>query len=221
MVLNGSSSAGKTAIARQLQSLLPGSWLLFGVDLLLWTMPSRLFGSDPEGLSIRDGVISRGDEFMRLYAGFQHAVAGLAATGVDVVIDDAMLGGRADQQLWDAALAAHDVCWIGVRCAPDVVDAREAARGDRAPGTARAQIDLVHRGVAYDFEVDTTELDARSASRLVAEHLRDRWSLERVTVAEERPFYPLTSAWTAEGEIRPPPWEVRPAPPTDTGAVPP
>ena len=126
VVLNGGSSSGKTAIARQLQMSLGGAWLLLGVDLFLWTLPSRLF-SVPAGIAVNNGVISRGDEFMRLYAAFQHAVATLAENSVDVLIDDVLLHGGRDQQLWTTALGDLDVCWIGVKCAADIAEAREIA----------------------------------------------------------------------------------------------
>jgi chloramphenicol 3-O phosphotransferase len=210
VVLNGSSSSGKTAIARRLQMNLEGTWLLVGVDLLLWMLPGRLVGSNPDGLLVRDGVISRGDEFMRLYEGFHRSIAALAVSGIDVLVDEAMLGGADDQALWDAALRDVDVCWIGVRCDADVVAAREATRGDRAPATARAQVELVHRGMRYDFEVDTTHLDAPRGAQLVAEHLRSRWSVGSTAVTDAVPPYPLTSAWRDDGSLRPAPWEQRP-----------
>ena len=40
----------------------------------------------------------------------------------------------------------------------DVLEAREIARGDRAIGLARWQFDKVHRGMTYDFEIDTSTL---------------------------------------------------------------
>ncbi|MCB0092442.1 MAG: hypothetical protein KDE54_31355, partial [Caldilineaceae bacterium] len=37
--LNGPSSAGKTSLARALQSLLPGYYLHIGIDMLIEMMP--------------------------------------------------------------------------------------------------------------------------------------------------------------------------------------
>jgi hypothetical protein len=112
--------------------------------------------------------------------------------------------------MWDYALAGLDVAWVGVWCDAAVTEARESARGDRAPGTARAQVELVHRGVRYDFEVDTTALDPQHATNQVVDHLTERWSLPRSSPTGDPDFYPLTSAWTVDGEIRPAPWERRP-----------
>jgi chloramphenicol 3-O phosphotransferase len=211
VVLNGGSSSGKTAIARRLQMELDGTWLVLGVDLFLWTLPSRLFG-DPAGFAVDHGVISRGDEFMRLYIAFQRATAMLAESGVDILVDDVLLAGGRDQRLWSTALGDLDVCWIGVQCDADVAEQRAVQRGDRSVDTARAQAESVHEGVRYDFEVDTGTLDSQRAARVVADHLRARWPSLGASTADVPYTYPLTSAWTAHGSIRPAPWERRPGP---------
>jgi len=206
VVVNGGSSSGKTALARRLQTTIDGTWVVLGVDLFLWMLPSRLF-DDPAGLRLEDGVISRGDEYMRVYAAFQRSVAALADNGVEVLVDDVLLDGGADQQQWSAALHGFDVCWVGVRCDPDIAERREIARGDRVVGTARAQASAVHERVQYDIEVDTGELDVEHAADVVLGRLRERWpDLGRSTSAGPDE-YPLSSAWTDRGSIRPAPWE--------------
>jgi chloramphenicol 3-O phosphotransferase len=209
VVLNGGSSSGKTGIARRLQKDLGGSWLVLGVDLFLWMLPSRLF-DDPAGLAVTDGFISRGDEFMRIYVAFQRATAALAESGVDIVIDDVLLDGARDQESWMAALKGLDVCWVGVRCDAELAEQRAAQRGDRITGAARVQAQSVHEGVWYDLEVDTGVLDGEQSARLVADHLRARWPSRGASTANVPFTYPLTSAWTADGSIRPAPWEQRP-----------
>ena len=50
VILNGGSSAGKTTLARALQSTLPEPWLLLGIDLMIWTLPPEMINR-PDGLS--------------------------------------------------------------------------------------------------------------------------------------------------------------------------
>jgi chloramphenicol 3-O phosphotransferase len=211
VVLNGGSSSGKTAIARRLQIDLGGTWLMLGVDLFLWMLPSRLFDT-PAGLVVTDGVIRRGDEFMRLYGAFQRATATLAQSGVDLLIDDVLLDGARDQEAWTAALTGLDVCWIGVRCDAELAERRAAHRGDRIAGAARAQAESVHEGVRYDLELDTGALDVERSARVAADHLRTRWPSLGTSTSNVPYTYPLTSAWTMHGSIRPAPWERRPTP---------
>jgi chloramphenicol 3-O phosphotransferase len=172
IVFNGGSSSGKTTLSRSVQSALGGLWLVTGVDQFLEMLPAHTF-SDPDGFTIVDGVVQSGPSVKASFAGFQHSVAAFAHHGCDVIVDEVMLDGAADQHRWQQALAGLDVLWVGVRCAPDLAAAREQARGDRDPGMARVQAESVHRGVEYDIEVDTGELDAESAATQVAARIRE------------------------------------------------
>ena len=201
-MLTGGSSAGKTTLGRKLQDSLDGSWLLLGVDVLLWMLPPRLM-HNPDGLAVKNGVITRGPEFMRIFAAFRDSVAALARSGLDVLIDDVMLEGAVDQRLWKESLDGLDVCWVGVRCDPDIAAAREAARGARPPGIARRHATTVHDGVSYDLEVDTGVLSLSQSVELVAEMIRHRWSVEGRPATNDPPEYPVASAWTSDSA----PWE--------------
>ena len=206
VVLNGGSCAGKTTLARALQSALPDPWLLFGIDLLIWTLPPEMV-DHPDGLSFRDGVITRGHAFLSLYAGFRMAIAALAEGGVSVLLDDVMLDGTADQQRWDAVLSGLDVCWIGVRCPPDVAAAREAERMSRPPGIARQQATTVHQDVRYDLEVDSDTMDLAQEIGAIAEHLRERWYLRVSSNFNRISPLPVAPAWTPGSSLGPPSWE--------------
>jgi len=173
IILNGGSSSGKSSIARALQSVLDRPWLTFGADTLVEALPERL-RSGGDGLVIGpDGEVTPGEDFRRLDEAWARGMAGCARAGAHLVIDEIFLGGPASQQRWRDALAGMDVLWVGVRCAPEVAAAREAARGDRVTGMARSQAESVHLGVSYDLEVDTSRTDAAACARTIAAHVRD------------------------------------------------
>lgn len=206
VILNGGSSAGKTTLGRSLQSALSDTWLLLGIDLLIWMLPPRMI-NDADGLSVHEGVIVRGGLFMSLYAGFRTAVAALARSGVNVLLDDLTLDGTADQHRWSDALQGLEVLWVGVRCDPAIAAEREARRQSRLPGIARHQADSVHIGVHYDVEVDTGVLGLRESMSRIAESMGQRWSIP-VPVLSNRPSrLPLTSAWSPGEPVSPAPWE--------------
>lgn len=204
--LNGGSSAGKTTLGRALQSTLADPWLLVGIDLLIWTLPPEII-NDPDGLSVREGVISRGELFVPLYLGFQAAVAALARSGVNVLVDDITVDGLTDQERWNQVLQDLEVCWIGVHCAPEVAAAREAGRGGRLPGIARHQAQSVHEGVRYDVEVDTGALDLQEEIAVIAEWLGRMWFIAASPRPTNDPTVPLLSAWTPEDSVHLAPWE--------------
>jgi chloramphenicol 3-O phosphotransferase len=205
-MLNGGSSAGKTTLGRSLQSALSDDWLLLGIDLFIWTLPPRMV-NHANGLSVHEGVIVRGDLFMSLYAGFQSAVATLARSGINVLIDDVALDAIADQQRWSDALEGFDVLWVGVRCAPAIAAEREARRQSRLPGIARHQAESVHVGVRYDVEVDTGVLGLREAMSRVADAMGQLWSIPTPVLSSQPSTLPATSAWSPGDGVSPPPWE--------------
>ncbi|WP_225828312.1 chloramphenicol phosphotransferase CPT [Streptomyces naphthomycinicus] len=168
IILNGGSSAGKSGIARCLQAVLPDPWLAFGIDSLVDALPAKLQGADDGIEFAADGGVRVGADFRALEAAWMEGVAATARAGARVVVDDVFLGGAASQQRWRKALDGLSVLWVGVRCAPEVAAAREIARGDRAPGMAAAQAALVHEGVSYDLEVDTTRTEALVCARAIA-----------------------------------------------------
>jgi chloramphenicol 3-O phosphotransferase len=168
IVLNGGSSSGKSGIARCLQAVLPDPWLAFGVDTLLQAMPASLLRS-PAGIEIAaDGGVSAGPAFRVLEASWIEGIAAMARAGVRVIVDEVFLEGALSQRRWERALDGLGVLWVGVRCTAAVAAGREVARGDRVPGMAAAQAELVHREVVYDLEVDTTHAEAMECARVVA-----------------------------------------------------
>jgi len=172
IVLNGGSSSGKTAIARCLKATLAGSWLTLGVDTLLAAMPASTRASTA-GIEITSaGEVRVGPEFRTLEAAWIEGIAAMARAGASVIVDEVFLDGATSQQRWQRGLAGLEVLWVGVRCEASVAASRELARGDRVPGMAVHQADLVHQGVVYDVAVDTTNAEAFECATLIAGRVR-------------------------------------------------
>ncbi|MFH8516568.1 chloramphenicol phosphotransferase CPT [Streptomyces gelaticus] len=171
IVLNGGSSSGKSGIARCLQAVLPDPWLTLGVDTLVEAMPASMRASDAGIEFAPDGEVVVGSGFRTLETAWIEGVVTMARTGAGVIVDEVFLGGAESQQRWQKALGGIRVLWVGVRCESAIAVAREIARGDRIPGMAAAQADLVHQGVTYDVEVDTTRSESMECARIIAAHI--------------------------------------------------
>ncbi len=172
VILNGVSSAGKTSIIRALQLVLEEAWMMFGIDQFLETL-----SIDPQDPLLRvesGGGIVLGEDFRRLERAWMLGVAATARAGAGVLIDDVFLSGRASQLRWIDALGDVSHRFVAARCDPAVAVAREKARGDRDIGLAATQAGIVHDGVEYDFEVDTTDTDAAACARLIAAYLANQ-----------------------------------------------
>ncbi|HEX6447873.1 MAG TPA: chloramphenicol phosphotransferase CPT [Trebonia sp.] len=168
IILNGGSSSGKSGIVRCLQAVLPDPWLAFGVDSFIGALPARMQASDGGIVLAADGEVSVGADFRGLEAAWMDGIAAMARAGVRVIIDDVFLGGAKSQQRWQQALGGLAVLWVGVRCESAVAAGREVARGDRIQGMAVSQADVVHEGVFYDLEVDTTHTESLACARTIA-----------------------------------------------------
>ena len=172
IVLNGGSSSGKSGIARCLQAVLPDPWLAFGTDTLVQAMPMSLQASATGIEFAADGEVVVGPEFRTLEAAWIAGIAAMAHAGARVIVDEVFLGGAASQQRWQNAFGTLGVLWVAVRCDAAVAAGRELARGDRVAGMAASQAEVVHQGVAYDVQVDTTHAEALACAQAIAARLQ-------------------------------------------------
>ncbi|MGP8304028.1 chloramphenicol phosphotransferase CPT [Streptomyces inhibens] len=172
IVLNGGSSSGKSGIIRCLQAVLPDPWLALGTDTLVEAMPASMQAADGGIEFASDGAVTVGPEFRTLEAAWVEGVAAMARAGARVIVDEVFLGGAYSQRRWQKALGDLPVLWVGVRCDGAIAADREVARGDRAIGMAASQAELVHQGVVYDLEVDTTHAESMECARAIAAHVK-------------------------------------------------
>jgi chloramphenicol 3-O phosphotransferase len=172
IVLNGGSSSGKSGIVRCLQAVLRDPWLAAAVDSLIKAMPASLQTSDAGIGFAAAGGVNVGSEFRELEAAWMEGVGAMARAGARVIVDDVFLGGATSQERWQKVFGGLDVLWVGVRCESTVAAGREVARRDRVRGMAASQAEMVHRGVVYDLEVDTTHTESLDCARAIAAQVK-------------------------------------------------
>jgi chloramphenicol 3-O phosphotransferase len=167
ILLNGTSSAGKTTIAQALQEVMEAPYLLTGIDqFLMEHLPKRLVVySDGVAPQAADGWLAIfcddalaemriGPLGYQWLAGMYRAIAAFAGAGLDVIMDDVIYDERVLSLAVDI-LPAERVFFVGIRCPLEVAEHREIERGNRARGGARTFHPLVHRHAVYDCEVDS------------------------------------------------------------------
>ena len=180
IVLNGTSSAGKSTLSRALQARLDGAWLGIGIDTVVFALPKAyldlpLWGEVFRYVPAEPGShapfrIITGELGHRLVDGMHRMVASLADAGLSVIVDHVLL-----EPGWLPDLATrlrgHEVLFVGVRCPLETVVRREAERKDRTIGQAAAMFDVVHRAGGYDLEVDTSLQSPDEAAARIVEAL--------------------------------------------------
>jgi chloramphenicol 3-O phosphotransferase len=167
ILINGTSSSGKTTLVRALQAAMPDLWLEMGIDRFAYALPGRVNGQlswqllfayvRPDGRTDGPFTIETTALGHRFISGMHATAAALAGSGLNVIVDHVIL-----EPEWVAEMgrlwAGFDVLSVGVRCPLDVVLERERSREDRTIGQAEAQFDVVHAWTTYDVEVDTSVL---------------------------------------------------------------
>ena len=166
VLLNGTSSAGKSSIAKALQEIMETPYLHMGIDHFLSCVPptdslvtevdgqvtTDFFQVVYEGRTTAsiaavqrgeaeypDGVLAEvriGPGGLKLLAGMYRSIAALAAAGIDVIVDDVLHDRRV---LMAAVEALRDapVLFVGLRLPRELAERRERERGDRGPRRRR------------------------------------------------------------------------------------
>ena len=98
-------------------------------------------------------------------------LATMARHGTRLILDEVLLSGAAGQRRLSEILDGLAMLWIGVHCEPLVAARREASRADRIPGMALSQATIVHDGVRYDLQVDTTDCSPEECAAQIAERM--------------------------------------------------
>lgn len=170
IILNGTSSSGKTSTLEALQESLAEPYLNMGIDKFIWMLPERYLErplwDDVLGLASSGGQMGH-----QLARAMHHAIAAAAGQGMNVIADHVLVEAAWAQEC--AQLFADLPAWlVGIRCPLDVLEERERARRNRTLGQARAQFDVVHAHSLYDVEVDTSVYSAADCARQIIEHVQ-------------------------------------------------
>jgi chloramphenicol 3-O phosphotransferase len=162
IILNGTSSSGKSSTAKALQNVLDEPCWHMGMDTFIFMLPKRYLNPplwneifEYVWLDGRIEAIQAGERGHQLVSALHHTLRTLAQLGLNVVVDQVLLE-RAWVEECLALFEGLDVWFIGIQCPLDVLEQREQARKDRTLGQARAQFHVVHRHCLYDLDVDTS-----------------------------------------------------------------
>jgi chloramphenicol 3-O phosphotransferase len=167
--LNGTSSVGKTTLAKALQNELTTPYLFIGIDKVIDMMPEKVNnwtgGTAEQGFSWKKSHDADGHPLQLLNIGpfgtkmnlaLQEIASTLAKNGFHVIIDDVAMD-KDSFANWKTALKGYKVLWVGLTAPLEVIEAREKMRGDRQLGQARAAYSEVHKGYTYDLYFDTSK----------------------------------------------------------------
>ncbi|MEV6557864.1 chloramphenicol phosphotransferase [Nocardia sp. NPDC051756] len=179
--LNGTSSAGKTTLARSIQDESDVPIVYWGIDTLFGLVPPN-WGGGRDGPLSRAGfwydrtgrdveghpllVVRYGEVGRRMLRSACTAAAAFAHGGDHLVIDEMLLTPDL-LPMWLTALAGLDVQLVAVTCPLPIAEQRELARGNEV-GLSRGHFHSVHdHGTTYDMTVDTSTASPTELARAI------------------------------------------------------
>jgi len=168
---NGTSSSGKTTIAKKLRAELLKQetlYLYLGVDEFYAML------TDTSSTTELFSNIDLEAELPKILYSFNQVIPQITEGGNNLIVDNVF-----HSSFWGKLavepIQNEDVLFVGVFCSDQVNDAREKERGDRTPGLAAFQRKETHTHCVYDITIDTsTETVEDSVEKILSTmHLRD------------------------------------------------
>ena len=185
IILNGTSSSGKSSIAKELQNILAGYTLHTGIDHFVQMLPDDFVvlsdGTNPaavEGLlwvtadaGTRVTEFRLGPKAVLFKESMYRSVKAIASTGFNVIVDDVIMDERVLKTI--CQLLAGEAYFIGILCPKEEAIRREKERGDRFPGLVETQFEVVHKHGLYDLECDTLTNSPAECANFIQQLLFD------------------------------------------------
>jgi chloramphenicol 3-O phosphotransferase len=170
VMLNGTTSSGKSSILSRLQAMLDGPFLDAGIDKFIWMLPERYLNQRELWDTVLGHAAYAGPLGRRLFSGMHHAIAALSRAGNHVLADHVLVE---PEWVRECASLFYDLpaYLVGVRCSLHVAEQRERDRADRTLGQARKQFELAHAHAAYDLEIDTSLATPEACAQQICEYL--------------------------------------------------
>ncbi|QGQ96419.1 chloramphenicol phosphotransferase [Paenibacillus psychroresistens] len=153
--LNGTSSSGKTSLAKALETILEEPYVYVSFDSIVEPIINMYFTNIQAHEELGKAASLMIPKVASL---LHHIVAALALLGKNVIVDHIITDKNWLIECVDI-LSDYPVTFVGVHCPLEELERRELARGDRAVGLAKSQIHTAHENMDYDLTVDTQKHD--------------------------------------------------------------
>jgi chloramphenicol 3-O phosphotransferase len=184
ILINGSSSAGKTSTARAMQDMFDTPWVRLGIDCFWLSMPPKQLGFhsiDKNYLTMKTYTkhhlpyfhITPGpilDQVM--YASYK-AIAAYLDSGVNVISDQLFWKSEWFRAALDTLIPFH-VFLVALIVSDKEGSRREDLRctkngdnteaGGRRAGWNRCSAKITHKNMIYDFEIDNSSIPIRETA---------------------------------------------------------
>jgi chloramphenicol 3-O phosphotransferase len=154
--LNGTTSSGKSTLAKAFQEIMEEPVLYVSNDKFIFMISDRDLKDD----SIRPPII------IPLLSAFHRSIPLIGECGRAMIIDHVV-----EREDWMNEIVMNregfTTYCVKVHCSVEELERRETKRGNRKVGLAKWQSQFIHNFIEYDFKIDTeNESTEESVKRL-------------------------------------------------------
>ena len=179
MVINGTSSVGKTTVAKLLlEKLNKANLHSVGIDVFVNMLPSYLVG---ENIEAKAGFyFSKKGDLVEIEVGqkghvivkrMHEFIKQLLNSGSSVIVDHVLLCDSWMRELEDFASEKVRVLQVLITCNSEEIKKRENSRGDRVRGLGEGLKYVENTVKKYDLIIDNTLLTPEETSNKIADYL--------------------------------------------------
>ncbi len=165
--LNGTSSCGKTSIAKMLQKIRQESYFYFSIDTLLYSLAEEDLQAIMGKRAYRQKL-----NWEAMFEGYFASVAALANTGNNVIADCPVYSEGLANYFSKHLCLINKKLVVKIDCPLSVLEDRERARGDRAVGVARGQFDGIHKHLNFDLKVNSSKQAPEEIASIISQAIR-------------------------------------------------
>lgn len=160
VLLNGTSSSGKTSISKELNNQKEILFYHLSVDDFFHNFNDFIDKKFPDfkpAREVDDQVVAQ-IIFDPIGSMYYSTIKLFSEMGLNVIVDTVIDNDKRFNECLDIFFD-HPTLFVGVICSKEELIRREQIRGDRQIGQASSQFDQVYSFNEYDLEVNTEELN--------------------------------------------------------------
>jgi chloramphenicol 3-O phosphotransferase len=159
--LNGTSSSGKSSLARKIQEISEEKFYHVQIDTFCDMLHDKFF--DKDFVNTENLVASIMHNF----------VLSLCKNGENVIVDT-VIENHHENWLKECVELLHDmpITFVKVNCPLHELERRELERGDRDIGQAKGQLSNMNFNDIYDLEVNTYENSTEECARIIKNQVK-------------------------------------------------
>ena len=157
IILNGVSSSGKTTLAKVIQDLAPTPVYKLDIDNFILMSPEKFNDYEHNDFSVQYAFASK----------FFHVVKLFSDMGFDLVVSNMFFKDTDTLKEFRVLLKDSPVLVVNITCPAEELKRRETLRGDRKPGSAQSQLQLLETRFDNCIRVNNFENTNEECAKMI------------------------------------------------------